>query len=291
MRSFRSTGVALVTPFRGGQIDFDALHQLIEHCYQGGIDYVVALGTTGESPTLSKAEKHQLLDFVVEKVAGRMGVVAGFGGNNTKGICEDLENYHFHGIDAILSVSPYYNKPTQEGLYQHYMKLAEVAPRPIILYNVPGRTGSNLSAATTLRLAQHSDAFPAVKEASGNLAQCMQIIAHKPPGFTLLSGDDNLTLPLMALGAEGVISVVGQAYPKIFSGMVRSALAGEYEKAREAHYQLMELTDLLFVEGNPGGIKACLNALGLVREELRLPLYPVSAQTQAAIQHWVNRLG
>ena len=261
--NLRGTGVALVTPFRNNQVDYLGLERLIEHNIAGGVEFLVTMGTTGESVTLSKKEKLKVMDFTIRTAAGRVGIVAGFGGYNTAEVIEQMQSYHFEGVDAILSVSPAYNKPSQEGIYRHYMALAEVTPRPIILYNVPGRTGSNMAAETTLRLAKASDKFIAVKEASGNMRQCMEIIYGRPDGFIVLSGDDNITLPLIACGAEGVVSVVGNAYPREFSDMTRAALAGDYETAKKLHYKLLHLIDLLFVDGNPGGIKANLEILGI----------------------------
>ena len=277
--NLRGTGVALVTPFRNNQVDYLGLERLIEHNIAGGVEFLVTMGTTGESVTLTKKEKIEVMDFTIRTAAGRVGIVAGFGGYNTAEVIEQMQAYHFEGVDAILSVSPAYNKPSQEGIYRHYMALAEVTPRPIILYNVPGRTGSNMSAETTLRLAKASDKFIAVKEASGNMRQCMEIIYGRPDGFIVLSGDDNITLPLIACGAEGVVSVVGNAYPREFSDMTRAALAGDYETAKKLHYKLLHLIDLLFVDGNPGGIKANLEILGICASEVRLPLAPISEKT------------
>ncbi len=277
--NLRGTGVALVTPFRNNQVDYLGLERLIEHNIAGGVEFLVTMGTTGESVTLTKKEKIEVMDFTIRTAAGRVGIVAGFGGYNTAEVIEQMQAYHFEGVDAILSVSPAYNKPSQEGIYRHYMALAEVTPRPIILYNVPGRTGSNMSAETTLRLAKASYKFIAVKEASGNMRQCMEIIYGRPDGFIVLSGDDNITLPLIACGAEGVVSVVGNAYPREFSDMTRAALAGDYETAKKLHYKLLHLIDLLFVDGNPGGIKANLEILGICASEVRLPLAPISEKT------------
>ena len=256
MKNFSGTGVALVTPFKNGVVDFEGLGRLIEYNIEGGVEFLVTMGTTGESATLTKKEKTAVMDFTIQKAAGRVGIVAGFGGNNTAEVIEQMTAYHFEGVNAILSVSPAYNKPTQEGIFQHFMALAAVAPRPIIL----------------------------VKEASGNLAQCMEIIYGRPEGFLILSGDDNLTLPLLACGGDGVISVVGNAYPREFSDMTRAGLAGDFKTARELHYRLMHLVDLLFVEGNPGGIKANLEILDICTAELRLPLAPISEKTYKALQ-------
>ncbi|BDS10315.1 4-hydroxy-tetrahydrodipicolinate synthase [Aureispira anguillae] len=288
---FRGTGVALVTPFKDGAIDYNGLERLINFNIEGGVEFLVSLGTTGESVTLTEEEKHAVLDFTVKITAGRIPIVAGFGGNNTAAVIKSIQNYHFKGIAGILSASPAYNKPTQEGIYQHFMAIEAVAPCPIILYNVPGRTASNMTAATTLRLANASNKFVAVKEASGNLAQCMQIIKGKKPAhFAVLSGDDNLTLPLLACGADGLISVVGNAYPQIYSDLVRAGLVGDFGTARNLHYQLMDLVDLLFVDGNPAGVKHALNCLGICGEELRLPLVPATVATQQAIGKIVTQL-
>jgi 4-hydroxy-tetrahydrodipicolinate synthase len=282
---FTGTGVALVTPFKGAAVDFDGLGRLIDHVIAGGIDYVVSLGTTGETATLTAAEQLAVLDFTIGRVASRCGVVAGFGGNNTAKLCEEIRAFHFEGVSAILSASPAYNKPTQEGIYQHYLAVAEAAPRPIILYNVPARTASNMTAETTLRLAAHgTDAFLGIKEASGNLTQIMTIAKHAPKDFLVISGDDNLTLPMMAVGAKGLISVTANAFPHEVCGMVAAALHGDYTTARKLHFGLQDLTDLLFAEGNPAGVKAALAQLDICSRDVRLPLIPASEKLQAALQ-------
>lgn len=281
---FRGTGVALVTPFKDGQIDFEGLARLIEHNINGGVEFLVSLGTTGESVTLNESERTEVLDFTVRQAAGRVKIVAGFGGNNTSALIASIKKYHFKGVDAILSASPSYNKPTQEGIFQHFMAIEEHCPVPIIIYNVPGRTASNMRAATTLRLANASPKFVAIKEASGNVAQCMQIVhGNKPSNFSVLSGDDNLTLPMLAFGMDGLISVVANAYPAAYSDMVRAGLDGNFEKARSIHYQYMDLVDLLFVDGNPAGIKVVLEQLQICSPELRLPLVPISENTKKAL--------
>ncbi len=273
----RGTGVALVTPFNSnGEINYTGLERLINFCIEGGVEYLVSLGTTGESVNLTKEEKLDLLNFTIEKNAGRVPIVAGFGGNSTHTVISDIEKFHFTGVDAILSVSPYYNKPTQEGIYQHYKAIAAVSPRPILLYNVPGRTSSNLTAATTLRLANEIENIIGIKEASGDFNQCMQILKNRPKDFLVVSGDDNITLGLIAYGMDGVISVVGQALPKIFTEMVRQALQGNFEKSRSLHYQLNDITDMLFVEGNPAGVKYALELRGICESHLRLPLVGIS---------------
>jgi len=272
----KGTGVALVTPFTAdGKVDYKGLEKLINFCIEGGVEYLVSLGTTGESVNLTKEEKLEVLNFTVEKNAGRVPVVAGFGGNSTHEVVKDINGYDFKGVDAILSVSPYYNKPTQEGIYQHYKRIAEIAPRPIILYNVPGRTGSNMTAATTLRLAELPNII-GMKEASGDFNQCMQLVKNKPKDFLLISGDDNITMGLISYGFDGVISVVGQAFPKIFTEMVRQSLKGDFEKARQLHYKLNDITDMLFAEGNPGGVKFALETLSVCESHLRLPLVGIS---------------
>lgn len=277
MEKFKGLGVALVTPFLdNGGVDMAGLQRLVEHNINNGTDYLVVQGTTGESVTLTAEEKRSVLDFVIEINNGRKPIVLGVGGNNTASIVQALQDLDTTGIDAILSVSPYYNKPTQEGIYQHYKKLNEVTTLPIILYNVPGRTGSNVTAATTLRIAKELKNIVAVKEASGNLEQIMEIIMHKPKGFLVLSGDDALTLPHIAAGGDGVISVVGNAFPKRFSKMVHAALEGDMVTARQYHYMLLEIIPMLFAEGNPAGIKRVLSTLGICKENVRLPLVPVS---------------
>lgn len=277
---FRGLGVALVTPFRSnGQIDYAALEKLIDHQIAGGVDYVVSMGTTGESVTLTKAEKKELLAQTIGFVRNRVPVVLGVGGNNTAEVIESLNAFDMDGVDAILSVSPYYNKPTQEGIYQHYKAIAQVALRPIILYNVPGRTGSNMTAETTLRLAKDFKNIIAIKEASANLDQMGRILKHKPKDFMLISGDDALTLPIIAMGGVGVISVVGNALPQEFSTLVNAALKGDLDTARREHLRLIEVIDLLFVEGNPGGIKETLKILGICGNTVRLPLVTVSEAT------------
>lgn len=277
MDKFRGLGVALVTPFLdNGGVDMAGLQRLVEHNINNGTDYLVVQGTTGESATLNTEEKKSVLDFVIEINNGRKPVVLGIGGNDTASVVKALEDLNPAGIDGILSVSPYYNKPTQEGIYQHYKALNDVTKLPIILYNVPGRTSSNVQASTTLRIAKELKNIVAVKEASGNLEQIMQIIMHKPKDFLVLSGDDALTLPHIAAGGDGVISVVGNAFPKRFSAMVHAALEGDMKTARLNHYDLLEIIPLLFAEGNPAGIKRVLATLGICKENVRLPLVKVS---------------
>ena len=284
-------GVALVTPFKDDMsVDFEALERLVEFQLRNGTDYLVVLGTTGETPTLNDDEKRAIIDTVVRVNAGRLPIVLGIGGNNTMGVVEQIRKTDFTNIDAILSVSPYYNKPSQEGLYQHYKTIAESTSMPIIIYNVPGRTGANISAETTLRLAHDFRNIVAIKEASGNFKQIDDIIKNKPDNFMVISGDDGITFPLITLGAVGVISVVGNAFPKEFSRMVRLALRGDLEGARRIHYSFVEMIELLFVDGNPAGVKSVLSCMGLINNVLRLPLVPTKTTTMEKIQDVLKTL-
>lgn len=284
-------GVALITPFREDEsIDFDALAKLIEHQIKNGTDYLVICGTTAETPTLSHSEKAQIKEFAVQSAAGRIPLVYGLGGNNTKEVVKAVAEEDLTGYDAILSVTPYYNKPSQEGLYRHYAEIAGASQLPIILYNVPGRTGVNMTAETTLRLANEFRNVCAVKEASGNFTQIDDIIKNKPADFLVISGDDGITFPLITLGAVGVISVIGNAFPKEFSRMVRLALEGDYKSARLIHYKFTELFNLLFVEGNPAGVKSMLAVMGLIDNNLRLPLVPNTIKTYEKIRNVLNEL-
>ena len=281
---FRGAGVALVTPFKtDGQVDFDALGKLVEFQIQGGTDYLVIMGTTGENPTLSSAEKQQIFDKVKEVNNGRLPLVAGIGGNNTAEVVENLKAFNFEGIDGTLSVSPYYNKPNQNGIYNHYMAVADNSPRPVIVYNVPGRTGSNILAETQLRIAEHANVC-ATKEASGNFSQVMEIIRNKPDNFLVLSGDDDLTLPYIAAGMDGVISVILNGYPKPFSSMVHLALAGKFEEARALHYKLVPMINAIFADGSPGGIKEAMKLQGLCETTLRAPLANVNDNVKNTIK-------
>ncbi len=290
MKNLIGTGVALITPFNAQhQIDFNALERHISHCIEGGVEYLVVMGTTGENATLSAAEKNQVLAAAKEANNGRVPLVYGIGGSNTAQLVETIEITNLEGVSAILSVSPYYNKPTQEGIYQHYKTLSEAAPLPIILYNVPGRTGSNISAETTLRLARDFDNIIGIKEASGDLEQVMEIINQRPEGFLVISGEDNLTLPIIASGGDGVISVSGQAFPSVFTEMVRNALAGEIKTAQKLHYRLFEVTKLLFAEGNPGGVKAALDLQKICEPYLRQPLWKVSQGLREAIADEIEK--
>jgi 4-hydroxy-tetrahydrodipicolinate synthase len=281
----KGTGVALVTPFKKDySIDFDALANIIDHVIGGGVEYVVALGTTGEAPTLSKDEKKQVYRFIADRAKGRAGCVAGIGGNDTREVCDTLKAFDFAGYDAVLSVSPYYNKPNQEGMFLHYMELEKASPKPIIIYNVPARTGAGISAATTLRLAAASSKFIATKEASGSSEQFMDILHRKPAGFSVISGDDNITLPYLAMGMSGVISVIGNAYPKEFSDMVRAGLSGDFETGRKLHFKLYETMKAIFMDGSPGGIKVLLNEMGLCENMVRLPLAPVNPELETRLR-------
>ncbi len=291
MNKFHGTGVAIITPFQtDGSIDFSALEKLIENLIANGVDYLISLGTTGESATLSALEKKEIWQFTAQTVAGRVPLVAGIGGNDTRATIENLKNFDKQGFDAILSVSPYYNKPTQEGIYQHYKAVAAASDLPLILYNVPGRTGSNISATTTVRLAHDVDKIIAVKEASGNFEQFNQIMRDKPANFMLISGDDPVTLPMIALGAVGVISVIGNAIPQLFSDMVRLCLEEKWEAARNLHFKLIEFTRLMFADGNPAGVKEALQFSGICQNTLRLPLVPVNPQISNLINEELQKL-
>ncbi|MCM1377061.1 MAG: 4-hydroxy-tetrahydrodipicolinate synthase [Clostridium sp.] len=284
-------GVALVTPFNEDKsIDFNALGKVVDFCVDNNADFLVVLGTTGETPTLFPGERQDVKDFIRKQTDGRIPLVLGMGGNNTAAIVADLQNEDLSGFDAILSVVPYYNKPSQEGLYQHYKAIADASPLPVILYNVPGRTGVNLTAQTTLRLARDFPNIIGIKEASGNFPQIEEIIKNKPQSFNVISGDDGITFPLMTLGATGVISVIGNAFPKEFGKMVRLCLKGEFDKALPLHFKFTELFNLLFVDGNPAGVKCTLNAMGLIKNELRLPLVPTRLSTNEKIHELLHTL-
>lgn len=284
LKKITGTGVAIVTPFRkDSSIDFKSLEKLIEHIIKNNVDFIVALGTTGEAATLTNDEKFAVVNFIKETVNNRLPIVLGLGGNNTKQIVNDIKETDFEDISAILSVAPYYNKPSQKGLFQHYKTIASACPVPVILYNVPGRTSVNISAETTLKLANEVDNIIAIKEASGNLPQIMQIIKNRPKDFLVLSGDDALTLPMISLGANGVISVVANAFPKEFSSMVNFALKGDFSSARSLHYKLIDVINNLFVDGNPAGVKAALTILNIISNNVRLPLSTVSRQTYSTL--------
>ena len=288
---FRGLGVALITPFtESGEVDYNALGNLVEYQVNNGADFLCILATTSESPCLSKQEKLDIQHFIVNLVDGRLPIVIGCGGNNTLALADELKNGDFNGIDGILSVCPYYNKPTQEGLYQHFKTLACATELPVILYNVPGRTGINMTAETTLRLANDCENIVAIKEASGNIEQIDDILKNKPEGFAVLSGDDSLTFPMLAGGAEGVISVIGNALPKEFSQMISLEQAGKYEEAVKIHHSLTELYKLLFVDGNPAGVKAVLAEMGYIKNVLRLPLVPARETTVQKISQALQEL-
>ncbi len=291
MNRFHGTGVALVTPFNtDGTVDYQGLKKLINHLVDGGIDYLVSLGTTGETATLSKDEKKKVWDFTAEINNGRLPLVAGIGGNDTAVIGEAIKTFENNQYSAILSVSPYYSKPTQEGIYQHYKYLSELSELPIILYNVPGRTGSHMSAETTCRLAHDFKNVIATKEASGSFEQFNQIMRDKPADFLLISGDDPIALPMIALGAVGVISVIGNALPHQLSTLINQCLAGDFAKALPAHLGLLEITRLMFAEGNPAGVKATLKQLNICEDVVRLPLVKASAQLNQSLAQQLERL-
>jgi 4-hydroxy-tetrahydrodipicolinate synthase len=279
MNRFYGTGVAMVTPFLSdGQVDYPGLSSLINYLTEGGVEYLVSLGTTGESATLSKDEKKKVFAYTAEVNNGRLPLIAGVAGNNTYDVVESITHFDTNGYSAILSASPYYNKPTQEGIYQHYKAIAEASPLPVILYNVPSRTGSNIAAETTTRLAHDFKNIIGVKEASGNFDQLNQIFRDKPENFLVISGDDPISLPMIALGAAGVISVVGNALPRQFSDMIRQCLDGNFKGAQKEHFDVIEFTRMMFAEGNPAGVKTALKYLGVCGDTVRLPLVQVSQQ-------------
>jgi len=287
----KGTGVAMVTPFRDDDsIDFNALKKLTEHIVNGGVEFLVVMGTTGENPTLSIQEQEAVLNYVAEVSEKKLPIVFGIGGNNTQAVINRIKQTDFTNIDAILSATPYYNKPTQKGLYIHYKSIASASPVPIILYNVPGRTSVNLLPETTVKLANDFENIIAVKEASGNLNQVMQILKNKPEDFIVLSGDDTYTLPYVSLGMNGVISVTANAFPKQFSDMVRAALKHDIKTAQHLHYKLLDLTNALFSEGNPGGVKAALEILGICKKYVRLPLASVSRETHSLIEDLMKEI-
>jgi 4-hydroxy-tetrahydrodipicolinate synthase len=278
-------GVALITPFKeDGSVDYEALLRLVDYQLQNNTDFLCVLGTTAETPTLSDEEKKQVKKLVIERVNGRIPILLGVGGNCTQAVVDTLKNDDFTGVDAILSVVPYYNKPSQEGIYQHYKAIAEATDLPIVLYNVPGRTGVNMTAETTLRIARDFKNVVAIKEASGNITQMDDIIKNKPANFDVISGDDGITFPLITLGAVGIISVIGNAFPNEFSRMVRLALQGDYANALVIHHKFAELFKLLFVDGNPAGVKAMLNMMGMIENKLRLPLVPTRITAYESIR-------
>lgn len=290
--TFTGTGVALVTPFHsGGTIDFEAINGVINHVIDGGVDFIVTLGTTGESATLSNDEKTKLIEYVVKSVNQRVPVVVGIGGNNTLHVLDTIKNTDFSGISGILSVAPYYNKPSQKGLYEHFSAIAKASPVPVIIYNVPSRTASNINADTVTWLGSNHRNIVAVKEASGNFHQIMQIINNKPDHFSVLSGDDSITLPMIYLGGTGVISVVANSHPRQFSTMVRAANKRECKKANELHYMLLDYISTLFEEGSPAGIKAALEIMGLCEKTVRLPLVPASDSLAQKLKKLIAEIG
>lgn len=295
MKKFFGTGVALITPFTStGSVDYKALKKVLQHTAKG-VDYFVVMGTTGESATLSSQEKKDVLRYVIENNPKRLPIVYGIGGNNTKEVVENIKSTNFEGVDALLSVSPYYNKPSQEGIYQHFKAVADASPVPVMLYNVPGRTASNISAETTLRLAAHKNIF-AIKEASGNIEQCMKIAKAMPKDFLLISGDDLLTVPLYSIGAKGVISVLANAYPVVFQKMKEFSFAGDFAKASKEQFKILEINGPMYEEGNPVGVKQLMANMGLCTNNVRLPLVPASDALKKKIKeatspyYWVKPL-
>jgi 4-hydroxy-tetrahydrodipicolinate synthase len=291
MKKFRGSGVAIVTPFKNdSSIDFSALGRVVEHIIQGGINYIVVLGTTGESVTLTKDEKKAVISYVVETINGRVPLIVGIGGNNTQDAINTIKHTDLSGIDGILSVVPYYNKPTQRGLFQHFKSIATCSPVPVIMYNIPGRTGCNMTSETCLELANECDNIVGIKEASGDMGQIMRIIKGKPDNFGVISGDDMLAIPVIAAGGSGVISVLGNAFPAACSELVNNAIKNNYKSAREIHFKYLEIIDLLFTEGNPAGVKAMMSVLNICQNYLRLPLVPVSRSTMLRIQKAVEEV-
>jgi 4-hydroxy-tetrahydrodipicolinate synthase len=291
MKKFKGTGVAIVTPFKNdSSIDFSALGRVINHVIKGGINYIVALGTTGESVTLTKDEKQAIISYVLEAVDSRVPLIVGVGGNNTQEIINTIRHIDLTGIDGLLSVVPYYNKPTQRGLFQHFKAIATWSPVPVIVYNVPGRTGCNMSADTCLELAHNCENITGIKEASGDLSQMMKIIKGKPENFGLISGDDMLTIPVIAAGGIGVISVLANAFPAACAELVNNALKSNFKSAREIQFRYHEMIELLFIEGNPAGIKAMLSVMNICQNNLRLPLVPVSRPAMTRIQKAIEEI-
>jgi 4-hydroxy-tetrahydrodipicolinate synthase len=288
-KDIKGTGVAIVTPFHNyGTIDFSSLEKLLNHIINGGVDFIVAMGTTSETATLTADEKAAVLDYVLEVVNGKVPVVLGIGGNSTQSVISTIKKTNFDGISAILSVAPYYNKPNQKGLIYHFKNISGASPVPVIIYNVPGRTSVNITAESTLKLAEESENIVAVKEASGNIMQVMEILRNKPDDFKLFSGDDALTFPMLTLGADGVISVVANAYPKEFSKMVSLTLEGNYSDAQKIHYSLLPFINLLFADGNPSGIKAALDNMNILKNNLRLPLVKANKSVYMQLEKFIK---
>lgn len=291
MNKFIGTGVALVTPFDiNGNVDYVAFSRLLAHVIDGGVDYVLVMGTTGETPCLSATERRQVIDFAKKEIAGRVPIMVGMSGNNTADLLDSIRNFDFSGIDGLLTASPFYNKPVQNGLYAHFAHVAEVSPVPVILYNIPGRTGVNILPETICRLACDFDNIVAVKEASGSVDQIMRVVENKPERFTVISGDDGLTLPLISAGVKGVISVIANAFPRDWSAMVKAALNGDFDSARAIHYKYLRTVRMMFAEGNPAGVKAYLAQMGIMQNVLRLPLVNVSDDLYARIADDIERL-
>ncbi len=291
MKKFKGTGVAIVTPFKNDtSIDFAALGRVVNHVIDGGVNYIVAMGTTGESVTLSKDEKKALISYVVEAIDNRVPLIVGIGGNNTQEVINSIRHSNLNGVDGILSVAPYYNKPTQRGLFQHFKAIATCSQIPVIIYNVPGRTACNITADTCLELAHECENIIGVKEASGDISQIMKIMKGKPEQFSVISGDDMMTLPVIAAGGTGVISVLANAFPAQCSEMVNHSLKGNFKSAREIQFRFLEIIEMLFAEGNPSGVKAMLNIMGISQNYLRLPLVPVSRTMYTRIQKAVEEI-
>jgi 4-hydroxy-tetrahydrodipicolinate synthase len=291
MKKFRGTGVAIVTPFKNdSSIDFAALGRVVNHVINGGVNYIVVMGTTGESVTLTKDEKKAIISYVAEVTAERVPLVVGIGGNSTQEVINCVRHTNLEGIDGILSVAPYYNKPNQRGLFQHFKAVATCSPVPVIMYNVPGRTCSNISSDTCLELAHECENIVAVKEASGDMAQIMRIIKGKPDNFSVISGDDMMTIPIIACGGSGIISVLANAYPAATTELVSNALKNNYKAARELQFRYLEMIDLLFIDGNPSGVKAILNIMNICQNNLRLPLVPVNRTIYTRIQKAIEEL-
>ncbi len=290
-KQLRGVGVAIVTPFDSkGDLDYPALSRLIDFLIENGTGYIVTQGTTGETPTLTATEKRELLEFTFSHVNGRVPVVVGVGGNDTRSVCRQLQELPLEKATAVLSASPYYNKPSQEGIFQHYREVAAASPRPLILYNVPGRTGRNMEPETTLRLAREVENIAGIKEAGNSVQQCMQLLRDRPIDFLVVSGDDDLVLAELAGGIDGVISVVANCYPRKFSRLVDAGLNGDFEMARHIHFELMEAYRLLFTENNPGGVKAFLHAMGFIENRLRLPLVPLTAGLQEEVSAFLRKV-
>jgi 4-hydroxy-tetrahydrodipicolinate synthase len=288
-QQLRGTGVAIVTPFQADfSIDYVALDRIIDFMITGGVEYIVTMGTTGETPTISKKEKRAIIEYTYEKVDGRVPVVVGVGGNNTAELVEELESLPLEAATAVLSASPYYSKPSQEGLFQHYKVLAAASPKPLLLYNVPGRTGRNLNAATTIRLAREVKNIAGIKEASGDMAQCMEILRDRPEDFLVVSGDDALAFPQIAVGMDGVISVAANSWPKNFTEMIRLALKGDLKAAKALNDKLIAGYEIIFAENNPAGVKAAMSELKLIGNHVRLPLVPLSEGVHARLRTYMK---